>query len=220
MKELLEEAVKFPEIKVLGSTPYVEETVEDSRKNIDLSFSLARENGLDLDFHLDYDLSKEEALLWYVLKVAKSLPKWKIKSSTSSKDAQANSREYRITIGHCTKLCHFSSFQFDQLKQVSEGVNISFVSLPTSDLYMQARDLEYGEKVRSTLPGFELLSRGLRTSLGVNNVGNLFTPHGDADPLALLPLMVSIWQGAREEDMKGLLVSSLGGGHTTRMFEL
>lgn len=205
MKQLLREALakNRETIRCLGSTPYVEEDLEHSKKNIDFAFELARELEVDLDFHLDYDLDrKKESLLWYVIQKAKTLPKWQVKDPTSN-----SSRPYRITIGHCTKLCLFSPQEFDSLRNECKDLDISFVSLPNSDLYMQARNLDYSEKIRSTLPGLELVKRGVKVSLGVNNVGNLFTPHGDADPLALLPLMVSIWQGAKEEDMKHLLVS-------------
>lgn len=41
--------------------------------------------------------------------------------------------------------------------------------------------------------------------MGVNNVANLFTPQGDADPLAMLPMMVGVWQSARPRDCEVLL---------------
>ena len=36
-------------------------------------------------------------------------------------------------------------------------------------------------------------------------MANLFTPQGDADPLAMLPMMVGVWQSAKPKDCETLL---------------
>ncbi|CDS01261.1 hypothetical protein [Sporisorium scitamineum] len=87
---------------------------------------------------------------------------------------------------------------------------VSFVSLPPSDLYMQGRTQPYASRSRATLPLLTLQSHpNLRQhtnwAMGVNNVANLFTPQGDADPLAMLPMMVGVWQSARPRDCEVLL---------------
>jgi len=48
---------------------------------------------------------------------------------------------------------------------------------------------------------------GLHMAMGVNNVGNAFTPQGTADPMGLLPFGVAIYQAANEEDCMSLLES-------------
>lgn len=41
--------------------------------------------------------------------------------------------------------------------------------------------------------------------LAASNVANLFTPQGDGDPAALLPLLVGLWQSATASDLSHLL---------------
>ncbi len=84
---------------------------------------------------------------------------------------------------------------------------------------MQAREAHYSTRSRATLPLLELHShpslsnnRKVNWAMGVNNVANLFTPQGDADPMALLPMMVGVWQSAKPKDCEVLLRAVSRGG--------
>jgi hypothetical protein len=48
---------------------------------------------------------------------------------------------------------------------------------------------------------------GLNAAIGINNVGNAFTPQGNCDPLNLASLGVSIYQAGTKADAELLLVS-------------
>ncbi|KAI3486726.1 hypothetical protein L1887_49676 [Cichorium endivia] len=75
-------------------------------------------------------------------------------------------------------------------------------------MYMQGREQPYASRSRATLPLLELhKTLRLNWAMGVNNVANLFTPQGDADPLALLPCMVGVWQSAKPHDCETLLAA-------------
>ncbi|EST06995.1 hypothetical protein PSEUBRA_003625 [Kalmanozyma brasiliensis GHG001] len=227
MQALMEQAASREEVDVVGSAPYVEalsktdaQLPERERKvkqkgqqakNIDWIFDLAKRHGKHVDFHLDYDLDPpgpveegEQSMIPYVVSVSRS-HLWDHRSG----------HKRSITLGHCTKLSCFTEQDLAHLASCfgsSTGPPISFVSLPPSDLYMQGRTQPYATRSRATLPLLSLASRpDLREhtnwAMGVNNVCNLFTPQGDADPLALLPTMVGVWQSAKPEDCEVLLGS-------------
>ncbi|SNX88064.1 uncharacterized protein MEPE_06775 [Melanopsichium pennsylvanicum] len=232
MQELLREAASRVEVDVVGSAPYVETLSkqdqrnlqerqkkklqkQQQRKNVDFIFDLAQEYDKHVDFHLDYDLSPpgpsedgEESMIPYVVRISNQ-QRWQYGTS---------GKQRRVTMGHCTKLSTFSDSDLDQLAEVlpqncsSKAVPpVSFVALPSSDLYMQARDETYMNRSRATLPLLGLKShpkfkgKHVNWAIGVNNVANLFTPQGDADPLTMLPGLVGIWQSAKPQDCETLL---------------
>lgn len=88
---------------------------------------------------------------------------------------------------------------------------ISFVGLPTSDLFMMGRpnnEEEGNERVRGTLQIIQIIKKyNINAAIGINNVGNAFTPQGSLDPLSLASLGVGIYQAGTKEDMDLLLVS-------------
>ncbi|PWN49091.1 Metallo-dependent hydrolase [Violaceomyces palustris] len=207
--KLLREAVKQGGVSCLGSAPYVEKGgMEEERRNIDLIFEMASQAGLDVDFHLDYDLDpSKETNIFYVLEKARAMS-WRVRGGA---------RRRRVTLGHCTKLSIFSQQDLDRLEEELSrkkrrsdetrigGETISFVSLPNSDIYMQGRSEPYPTRNRATLPGLDLKERGIKVSVGINNISNLFQPQGDSDPLALLPLLVGLWQSTRPAHLESLL---------------
>ena len=227
MHELMRHAASNEHVDVVGSAPYVEAISKDSKRlsdtlkkrkqkdqqaqNIHYIFDLARQYGKHVDFHLDYDLDPpgpDEVGEQSMIPLVVSLSQQQLWSHTSGAKPS-------ITMGHCTKLSTFSSDNLDQLAALfpnytHEVPPISFVSLPPSDLYMQGRSQPYASRSRATLPLLALSSHPTlrdRTNwaMGVNNVANLFTPQGDADPLALLPMMVAVWQSAKPRDCEVLL---------------
>lgn len=228
MQRLMREASGREGVDVVGSAPYVEalskadqETLKEGerrkkqkaqqRRNIDLVFDLAQEFGKHVDFHLDYDLNPPgpeeeglESMIPYVLSLASSRT-WTLRGG----------KERGVSMGHCRKLSTFTQPQLSHLSSLlpapTRAPSISFIALPPSDLYMQARDQPYSTRSRATLPLLELVNheklqgRGVNWAMGVNNVRNLFTPQGDADPLALLPGMVGVWQSAKPKDCVTML---------------
>ncbi|KAK7048324.1 Metallo-dependent hydrolase [Favolaschia claudopus] len=92
--DLLAQAVETRDVRVVGSAPYVEPTVQQAKANIALILKLAQKHGCQVDFHLDYNLDpSSEPLIYEVISEAKKLS-W--------------SRESRITIGHATRLQLFT----------------------------------------------------------------------------------------------------------------
>jgi cytosine/adenosine deaminase-related metal-dependent hydrolase len=210
MMELLEEAVKRDGVEVLGSTPYVEEGGDPDLQFQNMKFTIrtAMKYGLHLDFHIDYNLDDGNAIM--VTKVLDILyaANWPSNSTKS---------EFRtIVFGHCTRLTLFNHYEWRDLKARIGDLPISFVGLPTSDLFMMGRpdsdvhpDSGGGVRVRGTLQIPQMIKEyGLNGAIGINNVGNAFTPQGSCDPLGLASLGVAVYQAGTKEDADILLVSS------------
>ena len=81
---------------------------------------------------------------------------------------------------------------------------ISFVGLPTSDLYMMGKPKGSGgggERVRGTLQIPQVIKKyGLDGAISINNVGNAFTPQGSCDPLSLASMGIGLYHAGTKAD--------------------
>ncbi|KAK6855461.1 hypothetical protein PG995_008993 [Apiospora arundinis] len=185
------------DIDALGSTPYVETSEKDSIKNIGWAIRTALEHKIHLDFHLDYNLDGSAAFL--VESVIRLLEEhqWTRYADESK----------TIVIGHCS---HLSTLPAQKILDISESITqknlpLHFVGLPTSDLFMMGRPTEKQtaphDRPRGTLQVPSMIKDfGLSACLGVNNVGNAFTPYGTGDPLQLACWGVGIYQAGTADD--------------------
>ncbi|KAI3393480.1 hypothetical protein diail_4201 [Diaporthe ilicicola] len=203
-RSLLVEALdKFAaDIEVLGTTPYVEADEDAAVRNIDFAIRTAMERRLFLDFHLDYHLkapqhpapgSLLETVLRYLIE-----HKW---TERASNDKQA------VAIGHCTRLTTMDPpVTGAVVKLIKDNkLPVHFVGLPTSDLYMMGRPGGGSSQPHSRLRGTMQIPSmikdwGLDGCLGVNNVGNAFTPSGDGDPLQLASWGVLLYHAGTAAD--------------------
>ncbi|KAH9904601.1 amidohydrolase [Xylariomycetidae sp. FL2044] len=183
-------------IDALGTTPYVERSREGALRNIDWAITTAIEKGLHLDFHLDYnttDPSASRPLTHSVIEKLKAR-RWRESADPSR----------TIALGHCTQLSLLRDTDWQELAReiISSQLPIHFVGLPTSDLFMMGRPGETPglgssthSRPRATLQVPSLIQDlGLSACVGVNNVGNAFTPYGTGDPLELASWGVGIYQ--------------------------
>jgi cytosine/adenosine deaminase-related metal-dependent hydrolase len=183
-------------IDCLGSTPYVEDSSEHTIKNIQWAIELAIRHKIHLDFHLDYNLDKEQpARVWDVIYL---LQKAQWTTTNPSKT---------IALGHCTRHTLFTKKDLSRLSSEisTTKLPISFIGLPTSDLYMQGRPTDSisdpHHRPRATLQIPALISDyALNAAIGINNAGNAFTPFGSLDPLQLACWGVGIYQAGTERD--------------------
>lgn len=183
------------DIDVLGTTPYVEGDHQTAIRNIEWAVHAALQRNVHLDFHLDYSLDDEQpAAVWDVVRVL-SKTEWPRKTSKT------------VVLGHCTRLTLFPDPPLRRLALEIRrgGFPISLVGLPTSDLYMMGRpgeDGAGGQRPRGTLqiPMLVRQPYGFNCAMGVNNVGNAFTPWGSVDPLRLACLGVGIYHAGTGDD--------------------
>ncbi|KAJ4360569.1 uncharacterized protein N0V89_001135 [Didymosphaeria variabile] len=185
IRKLMGLAATMGDIDVLGSTPYVEDDETKQEANVHWITSLALANGKHLDLHLDYFLEKHrQPLIWTVLDITRGY-KWTEKQGK------------QITLGHCTRLTRFNDEEWTALKQGIGDLPVSFVGLPTSDLFM----MRTRANVRGTLPVVEMIQQhDLHAAIAINNVGNAFTPYGNCDPLSIASLGVGIYQAGTKQD--------------------
>lgn len=184
IRRLMSEAMSKPGVDVVGSTPYVEDSKEKQQQNIDWLIDLAIEHDRHIDFHLDYHLDAEqEPMLWHVIETLKK------------KDFVKRTTQRTIVLGHCTRLVHFSPDEWKRLADEIADLPVSFVGLPTSDLFIHGQTLPIARLIKH---------RGLNCCLGVNNIGNAFTPPGSPDPLLLATIGMSIYQAGTQADAEML----------------
>lgn len=186
IRSLFEEALKpSNSADVLGSTPYVEDDRNKMKRNVDWTIDLALEKNLHLDFHLDYSLDPDtEPLVWYVIDTLKAKG-WTTRTNKT------------IVLGHCTRLSLFKDDEWKRLREEIADLPISFVGLPTSDLFMMRTETG----ARGTLPIPRLIKDyGFNAAVSINNIGNAFTPQGSCDPLSVASLGVGVYQAGTKED--------------------
>jgi len=197
-RELMQKAMQNPNVHVLGSTPYVEDGLDKMKQNIEWIVERAIEGEAHLDLHLDYSLeSGSTPMIWHVLEELHR-QKWATRNSTRS-----------ICLGHCTRLTLFTKEEWKKLQHASKGLPISFVGLPTSDLFMMGRpdaeDEKQGVRQRGTLQIPHVIEEyGFQGAIGINNVGNAFTPYGNCDPLTLACYGVGIYHAGTQKDTEML----------------
>lgn len=184
-RRLMKAAAARSAVDVLGSTPYVEQDETKSKMNVKWIARLAISHGKHLDLHLDYFLEEsKQPLIFSALNIIKER-NWSINQGKT------------IVFGHCTRLIRFGKEEWHQLKQEIHDLPISFIGLPTSDLFMMRAQ----ENLRGTLPILRLIKEfGFDAAIAVNNIGNAFTPQGNCDPLSIASLGVGLYQAGTKKD--------------------
>lgn len=155
----------------IGSAPYVD---PDPKRNIEIVFDLAQEFDCNVDFHLDFLDNNEPLLLPLVIE------------ETIRRGWQG-----RVCLGHMTKLAALPPSELETLAAEMRDAGVSILALPTTDLYMMARQDTHNVR-RGIAPVHRLAELGVTVGLATNNVLNLFTPFGDGDVLKLCSLLAQV----------------------------
>lgn len=195
--EWIQRALEHKDISALGSAPYVEATVAQAKLNINTIYGLALHHGLQLDFHLDYNLDPEsEPLIHHLVSLMRP--------------SDHSERRPHVTVGHATRLQLFTLAEWQNLAYSIRDLPLTLVGLPQSDIYMQGRANKgslFGVP-RGTLHVPDLAKRhNLQVAMGINNIENPFTPQGSVDPLSLCSFGTAIFQTATSQDLHTLVVS-------------
>lgn len=198
-RELMEAAVFNEHVSVLGTTPYVESDEENVKKNIDWATTMAADRGVHLDFHLDYNLDGSRNTCADL--VAKQL-----ESMTLYQRNRPSSKKLTVVLSHCTRLTLHSEPDWQALSQRVQNLELYFVGLPTSDLYMMGKPHNHeggGERVRGTLQIPQMIQKyGIQGAIAINNVGNAFTPYGSCDPLSIASMGVGLYHAGTKQDAR------------------
>jgi len=166
--------------EVLGGCPY---TDAEPSAQIRRLFELAVEFDRDLDLHLDFDLNPEGMTIGEVIRCTRH-----------------HGWGGRVTIGHVTKL---SALPRDTLLAVAESLaeaGVQVTCLPSTDLFLTGRE-HFHNRPRGLAPLQHLHACGVTCSLSTNNIGNPFTPYGDASLVRQANLFANVSQLATEAEL-------------------
>ena len=140
--------------------------------NLRRVFRLAREHGLDLDFHADESLNPEARSLDLIADLAMEFPG-------------------KVHAGHCCSLSvqasEIAALTLDKLR--AAGVSIS--SQPMCNLYLQDRQPHRTPRLRGVTLLHEMRALGIPVALASDNTRDPFYAYGDLD------LLETFTQGAR-----------------------
>jgi cytosine deaminase len=160
---------------LIGACPY---TDTNPHGQIDRIFALAREFGVDIDMHLDFDLDPDTMDLTYVCR-------------------RTDEFRYggRVAAGHVTKL---SVLEPDALAAAAarlRSAGVALTVLPSTDLFLMGRTGP-NAGARGVTPAHHLLNHGVNCSLATNNVLNPFTPFGDGSLIRMANLYANVCRAA------------------------
>ncbi|KPG96235.1 amidohydrolase [Pseudomonas sp. MYb2] len=158
---------------VLGGCPYMD---SDPHGQIQRLFELAVRYDCDLDLHLDFDLNSEGMT---VMEVARC--------------TQLHGWGGRVTIGHATKLSTLPREPLTVLALHLAKAGVQVTCLPSTDLFLLGREA-FHNKPRGLAPLAHLHACGVRCSVSTNNIGNPFTPYGDASLIRQANLFANVSQ--------------------------
>jgi len=158
---------------VLGGCPYMD---SDPIGQIRRLFELAVRYDCDLDLHLDFDLNPEGMT---VMEVARC--------------TQLHGWGGRVTIGHATKLSALPKEPLTVLGLHLAKVGVQVTCLPGTDLFLMGREA-FHNKPRGLAPLAHLHACGVTCSVSTNNIGNPFTPYGDASLIRQANLFANVSQ--------------------------
>jgi cytosine deaminase len=149
---------------LVGGCPYND---TDATRHIEIVFALAREFGVDADFHVDFFDEPEHLHVREIVRQTERLG-W----------------QKRVAVGHLTELAALPLAEQAALTADLARAGIGVISLPLTDLYLMGR-ADARNVRRGLAPIRRLLEAGVPVALASNNIRNPFTPIGTADPAHL-----------------------------------
>lgn len=169
---------------VLGGCPY---TDSDPLGQIKLLFETAQKYDKDLDFHLDFDLNPERMSLPDIVEYTAQFG-W----------------HNRVTVGHVTKLSAIAPAKLLAIGKSLAKAGVNVTALPSTDLFLNGRNATHNIP-RGVAPLAPLKSCGVTCSISTNNLGNPFTPYGDASLVRQANLYANISHLGTEQDLENCL---------------
>ncbi|MEA5534533.1 cytosine deaminase [Crocosphaera sp. XPORK-15E] len=157
---------------ILGGVAYMNPQLD---QQLDRFFSLAKERNLDLDFHADETGDPNSICLQKIAQAA-------IRNQFTGK----------ILCGHCCSLSVQSPDVINQTIKLVKKANISIVSLPMCNLYLQDRNPNHTPNWRGITDVHSLNKAGIPVAFASDNCRDPFYGFGDHDGLEVLKEAVRI----------------------------
>lgn len=155
---------------LVGGCPYND---TDPYAHIDIIFRLAKEFGVDVDFHADFFDEPEHLHVRYI-----------------AQQAVRQGWQGRVAVGHLTELAALPPEEQEAIIATVREADVGVIMLPATDLYLMGRQ-EVRNIRRGLAPAKRLLAAGVSVAAASNNVRNAFTPVGTAD-LVLMGYLLTV----------------------------
>ncbi|MBD8875819.1 amidohydrolase family protein [Roseibium polysiphoniae] len=166
---------------LLGGCPY---TDSDPNAQISILFEMAESHGVDLDFHLDFDLD----------------PSWRHLDEIARKTI-AHGWQGRVAIGHVTKLSALPHAELMDVVALLKDAGIALTVLPATDLFLMGRGEDHLVP-RGVAPAQVFHEHGVCCTVATNNVLNPFTPYGDCSLPRMANLFANVQQLSTESELQ------------------
>jgi cytosine deaminase len=165
---------------LIGGCPYTDTNPHGQIARI---FEIARRFGLDIDFHLDFDLDASRMDLDEVCR-------------------QTEAYRYggRVAVGHVTKLSALTAARFAETAKRLADAGVAVTVLPATDLFLMGRAHDH-DVPRGVTNAHKLAAHGVTCSLATNNVLNPFTPYGDCSLIRMANLYANIAQAGTPAEL-------------------
>jgi cytosine deaminase len=98
-----------------------------------------------------------------------------------------------VTVGHATKLSTLAKEPLTALGLQLAEAGVQVTCLPSTDLFLMGREA-FHNKPRGLAPLAQLHACGVTCSVSTNNIGNPFTPYGDASLIRQANLFANVSQ--------------------------
>ena len=187
--ELMEAAINLG-ADVVGGCPYSEMNWEDAQRHIDLVFDLAQHHDADVDMHADFSDDTSDRRFASAAYIARK---------TIETGYQG-----RVSLGHVTSLASLSPEELAPIIEQLRNADISIVTLPATDLYLNGRKDTKSPR-RGLTPVRALRNGGVNVAYSSNNIRNAFTPFGNADMLMIGNLLAHAVQFGTPEQQAAIL---------------
>jgi cytosine deaminase len=155
---------------LVGGCPYND---SDAHAQIDIVFRLAKEFGVDVDFHTDFFDEAEHLHVRYI-----------------AEQTLRHGWQGRVAVGHLTELAALPPEEQDPIIASLREAGVAVIVLPATDLYLMGRR-DVKNVRRGLAPVKRLLVGGVTVAAASNNVRNAFTPVGTAN-LSLMGYLLTV----------------------------
>jgi cytosine deaminase len=133
-------------------------------EQLDRLFALAARNDLNIDLHVDETGDPAAATLPIIARAA-----------------LRHGYKGRVVCGHCCSLAVQSESEIDRTLDLLAEAEISIVTLPTVNMYLQDRQGGRTPRWRGVTVVHEMLERGIRVAAAGDNCRDSFYAYGDHD---------------------------------------
>jgi cytosine/creatinine deaminase len=137
-------------------------------ERLDALFAIADRHGLMLDFHADETGNAASDVLRRIAVAAKR-----------------HGGAIPVTVGHCCSLANQDEAQIDATLDLVASANITVVSLPSCNLYLQDRVAGRTPRWRGVTLLHEMALRGIPVCIGSDNCRDPYHPYGDFNLLEM-----------------------------------